>query len=112
MNSSFKWGLLTGLLVSVWLIGGFSLFVALFGKTPHSTLRALTGSLGFIILFMGIFYGMKTEKAKIRSSRFTYFNAFLSGLIVTIVVAVIVSLASFLYVKYLYPGFTEDMVNE
>lgn len=45
-------------------------------------------------------------------NQFSYFMAFRSGLTVAIIVAIMVSLASFVYVKFINPQFAEDMMKE
>ena len=112
MRSSIPTGILTGLIVSIWLISGFALLTALPLQLPQATLRTLTGVLGLVILFIGILYAVKNSKARMADNQFSYFMAFRSGLTVAIIVAIMVSLASFVYVKFINPQFAEDMMKE
>ena len=112
MNSNIKRGILTGLLVATWLLAGYSILAFLFPGVAKVILRTLTGALGLIILFIGILYAMKSMKAKFSGKRFTYLKAFSTGFVITVIVAVVVSLASFLYIKFINPGLTDDMVKE
>ena len=112
MKPVIKWGLLTGLFVAVWLLAGYSILASLSLSVPKVTLRTLTGLLGLVILFTGILYAMKGMKAKISPNKFSYSMAFKSGFMVAVIVAIVVSFASFLYLKFINPGLPEDMVRE
>ena len=104
-------GLLTGVALTTWLFGGFSFLKSLSLDTPLSTLRTLTGVLGLVILFIGIFYGVKKSRDN-SSHKFTYLQAVKSGVIISIIVAIMVSTFSFLYVTTINPDFANDMVKE
>jgi hypothetical protein len=112
MKKIIAGGVLTGIIVSIWLIGGFSVLVLLKLDLPKATLRTLTGALGLVILFTGVWIGIKSAKKEHESERFTYFDAFKSGFIISVIVAVIVSLASLIYVTFINPHFADDMVKE
>jgi len=98
--------------LALWLLAGFSILASLSLSIPKVTLRTLTGLLGLVILFTGILYAMRGVKAKISPNRFSYFMAFKSGFMVAVIVAIVVSFASFLYLKFINPGLPEDMVRE
>ena len=112
MNQAIKWGVFTGTIVTIWLFGGYSILTSISLNLPKVTLRTLTGLLGLVILFIGVFCGMKAAKAKISGDGFSYFVAFKSGFIVAVIVAIIVSLVSFLYVQLINPHLPDDMVKE
>lgn len=111
MKSSVVAGLFTGIISILWLFGGFTIFSHLL-NVPQATIRTLTGGLSLVILFIGIFYAMKKSRTEMVGKTFSYLEAFKSGFVVSILVALIVSLFSFIYVKYLNPGFADDMVKE
>jgi len=112
MIQTFKRGLLTGLIVATWLIAGFSVLKTILPNSPHYILRTITGLLGLIILFTGILSGISKAKAAKKGNPFTYIDALKTGVIISITVAIVVSLASVLYVTIINPGFTDDMVKE
>src|SRR5689334_7366727 len=107
-KSTLRSGTFLGLLMAVWLIGGFSFLTLLHLNTDKATLRTLTGGLGLVLLFMGILYAIRSSQKRAAPKPFSYFMAFKTGMLVAITVAVIVSLASFVYIKFLNPHFSED----
>ncbi len=104
--------LITGIVLSVWLLGGFSVLKSLDLGIPQGSLRAITGLLGIVILFIGLFYGIKKKKENAGQSAFTYFDALIIGITISVIVAVIVSVCSGIYVSLINPGFASDMVKE
>lgn len=112
MIQAFKWGIITALFVTIWLFGMFTLLNSLSLNMPKATLRTLTGALGLVVLFIGILLGMKSARAKVESGQFDYFKAFGTGIIITLIVALTVSIVSFLYAKWINPNLAEDMVKE
>jgi uncharacterized protein with PQ loop repeat len=110
MGSIFKRAFTTGLLVSLWLVGGFTLLSFVFTSIPHLILRTLTGVLGLVVLFTGIYYAMRAEKQK-NQGILTYTQALKTGLFISVITAVMVSIASGIYVS-LNPSFAADMVRE
>jgi hypothetical protein len=112
MIQAFKWGLITTFCVTIWLFGAFSLLSLLLLHIPKETLRTLTGALGLVVLFIGILLGMKSVKMNPGNGKFDYLKALGAGMIITLIVALTVSLASFLYAKWINPNLAEDMVKE
>jgi len=112
MIRAFKWGIITALCVTVWLFGMFTLLNSLSLQAPKATLRTLTGALGLVVLFIGILLGMKSVRGKFETGKFDYAMAFGAGIIITLIVALTVSLVSFLYAKWINPSLAEDMVKE
>ena len=111
MNSIIRIGFLTGALVTTWLFGIFSLLKSLSLDTPQTTLRTLTGIFGLVILFVGVFYGIK--KARDTSGdELSYLKAVKTGVIISLIVAVMVSSFSLLYLTVVNPGFANDMIKE
>lgn len=103
--------LITGVLVVLWLFGGFTVLSLIITSVPHMILRTLTGSLGLVVLFTGIYYAMRNEKQKKGAEGYTYVQALGTGVCIAVIVAVMVSAASFIYV-YLNPHFADDMAKE
>jgi hypothetical protein len=112
MSQALKWGIITALCVVVWLFGMFAILNALPLSIPKTILRTVTGALGLVVLFIGIGLGMRSVRGKVEAGKFDYFTALGSGIIITLMVAVIVSIVSFLYVKWINPHIAEDMVKE
>jgi len=98
-------------MVSIWLFGGFTVLALLITSVPHVILRTLTGALGLVILFTGIYYAMRNQRQMQYGHGYTYLQALGTGVCIAVIVAIIVSAFSGIYV-YANPGFTRDMVNE
>jgi len=105
----FKRALLTGFLVSIWLIGGFTLLSLILISVPHMILRTLTGVLGLVILFTGIYYAMRSGRC--RAPGYSYLQALKTGVFISVVTGIMLAIASALY-TYLNPHFADDMVKE
>lgn len=112
MIQAFKWGLITASCVTIWLFGMFTLLNSLPLQAPKATLRTLTGALGVVVLFIGIMLGMRSVRGKVESGMFGYTMALGSGIIITLIVALTVSIVSYLYAKWINPNLAEDMVKE
>jgi hypothetical protein len=111
-KSAITGALITAVIISIWLIGGFSFLSVFFTQTPKAKLRTLTGDIGLILLFIGVLIAIRSSKQRFRGRKFSYFMALQSGLTVSIIVAIVVSFFSFIYLYFLNPSFTEDMVTE
>ncbi len=57
-------------------------------------------------------YGISKAKTSRKGDNFSYWQALKIGITISLIVAIIVSLASLLYVTVINPGFTNDMVSE
>ncbi|MDP4263313.1 MAG: DUF4199 domain-containing protein [Bacteroidota bacterium] len=112
MHPTIKRALAAGFFISLWLLGGFSILKSLSLPVPQSDLRTITGLLGLVILFTGIMYGIRKAKTDRKEDNFSYARAIKTGILISVIVAIIVSLASLLYVTVINPGFTNDMVRE
>ncbi len=62
MKTFLKFGIATGLSVSLWLFISF-IFIRAFGVSPEMS-RALSGLFSILILILGIFLGLREIKTK------------------------------------------------
>jgi len=114
MKSTLKFGLVTGLISSVFLFGFFSLVVWLNEKNgwgmQAENIRGIGGLLSIPIQAIGIYMAMQNTKKL--TGMLTYGQAIKTGLLVAITIAVIVALFSFLYCQFINPGYAEFMVKD
>ena len=114
MKSTLKFGLITGLISSIFLFGFFSLAVWLNTQfnwgMQASTIRGIGGLLSIPIQAIGIYMAM--QNVKTLHGVLTYGQAVKTGLIVAITIAVIVTIFSFLYCQVINPGYREYMVQD
>jgi hypothetical protein len=111
-KSAITGALITAVIISFWLIGGFSFLSVFFSQTPKVKLRTLTGGIGLILLFIGVLIAIRSAKQHFHGRKFSYLMALQSGLTVSVIVAIVVSFFSFIYLYFFNPAFTADMVNE
>ncbi len=111
MQKTLRRAIAIGLIQAVWLLGGFTLLTHLLPAAPHASLRATTGLVGMAVLFGGILHAMQRARAETQGP-ISYWGALRVGLLVALVVAAIVSLASLFYVTVLAPGFRAEMIAE
>ena len=110
MKQSLRYGAVLGLIQVVWLWGGFQLLKALAGGVPHGKLRAITGLVGMVVLFFGVFGAIRRE-ARTRGG-LPYGQGLKVGALVSLTVAVIVALSSLLFVTVIAPGEAAQMIEE
>ena len=109
VRKEIKIGIATGGILCVWLFGGFYLAGNLHLAGRLSNVRAITGLIGLVVLFAGVFLSIR--KGKEENQDFTYWQAVKTGVIVSLTVAIVISFAGGLHVL-LYPQYANDMVKE
>ena len=114
MKPTLKIGLITAALEVVFLFGFVSLVLWLNEKNGWglyaSTIQGVGGLLSIPIQAIGIYIALQNFK-KI-NGWLTYGQAVKTGVTVAITIAVIVAVFSFLYCKFLNPGFADFMLKD
>jgi len=115
MRSTFKYGILTGIIVATFLIAFFAIVNGLnstfdWGFKPGN-IQGITGLLSIPILATGIFMTVSRVK-KEQNNSLTYLQALKAGVLVSIITAIIVALFSYIYCTIINPGFAQYMVSE
>ncbi|HEY8928109.1 MAG TPA: DUF4199 domain-containing protein [Mucilaginibacter sp.] len=114
MRSILKFGVITGLISSVFLFGFFSLLVWLNAKNGWgmqvSTIRGIGGLLSIPIQAIGIYMAMQSTKKL--TGGLTYGQALKTGVLVAVTVAIVVAIFSFLYCTVFNPGYAGFMVKD
>lgn len=114
MKSTLKFGLVTGIISSVFLLGFFSLLVWLNQKNgwgmQAGTIRGIGGLLSIPIQAIGIYMAMQNTKKL--TGMLSYGQALKTGLLVAATVAVVVATFSIFYCTLLNPGYAEFMVKD
>jgi len=108
MKIHIRFGLITGLSVSAWLLISFFLIKAL-GAAPEKS-RALAGLFSILILICGIWLGLKETKKR-NDGKLPYKTAVLTGIKISLITALIVALYSLLYCTLINPGFGDYMAQ-
>jgi len=114
MKSSLKFGLITGVISIIWLFGSFTLFTWLNSKygwgIQASTIRGIGGLISIPIQGIGIYLAMQNVKQLTGSLSYT--QGIKTGLTVAVTIAVIVAVFSFLYCRFLNPGYADFMISD
>jgi hypothetical protein len=114
MKTTLKFGLVTGIVSSLFLFGFFSLLVWLNAKNGWgmqvSSIRGATGLLSIPIQGIGIYLAMQNVKKL--TGMLTYGQALKTGILVAATIAVVVALFSLLYCTVFNPGYAEFMVRD
>jgi hypothetical protein len=114
MRSTLKFGLLTGLVSSIFLYGFFSLMIWLNTKNgwgmQASEIRGIGGLLSIPVQAIGIYMAMQNTKKL--TGMLTYGQAVKTGLLVALTIAIVVAIFSFLYCQYINPGYAEFMIKD
>ncbi|MFI5161814.1 MAG: DUF4199 domain-containing protein [Sphingobacteriales bacterium] len=115
MKPTYKYGIITGIMVGLFAIGFFSAFN--WFNTQYrwgiqaANVRGISGLLTIIIQATGIYFSMAGVKQS-QSGKITYGQSFKAGLTVAIITALITALFGFIYCTIINPGYVEYMVNE
>lgn len=115
MKSTLKYGSITGIIVSIFATGFFTLVNGLntsngWGMQP-SGIRGISGLLTILIQATGIYLAMQAVK-KEQDNVLTYGQALKTGLLVAVLTAAITAFCSFIYCAVLNPGYARYMVTE
>src|SRR5882762_1279594 len=105
MKKEIRIGIATAGILCVWLFGGLYLIGSMHLADRLSYLRAITGLLGLVVLFAGVLFGIR--KAKEENQTFTYWQALKTGVIISLTVAVIISVVGGLHF-FLHPQYVDD----
>jgi hypothetical protein len=114
MKSTIKYGLITGAISVIFLLGSFTLFAWLKDKNgwdiQASTIRGIGGLLSIPIQAIGIYMAMQNYKQLTGS--LTYGQAIKTGLTVAVTIAVLLAIFSFIYCQFINPGYADYMVRD
>ena len=115
MRSSLKHGLIIGFMIAIWLLLWFSIIswanVKFHLELNAIKLRLISGLFSVLILVLGIYFGLRDAKKK-GNNLITYKTAVLTGIKMSLIVAIIVSIFSLIYCTIINPGFRNFMVSE
>src|ERR1041385_9090081 len=105
MNNIIRIASATGISLITWLYGGFFILKFIFQPNDPTSVRAITGFLGLIILFVGVRQGIKKAQVAAGSNGLTYFDCLKTGFFISISIAVMISLFGLLYMTVINPDF-------
>ncbi len=116
MNTITKYGLWTGLISGLWGIGSFTFVgwlngVFLHKSIPAADIRSVSGLFSILILAIGIYWGIREEKREMDNT-LTFGRAVKTGIMISLITAVLVSTSTFLYCTKINPGYTDFMVRD
>jgi len=101
LESTLKSGLLTGLGVVVIMLAGYMLDL---------TFSKWFGSIGFVVLIIGIIYGTKQVREFVNKGSISYGQAFGSGILVSAFAGVLIGIFSFVLYKFIDPTLFDKMI--
>lgn len=101
-SNSLKYGLYTGIA---------SVLLSLIFYTLDLTHESYLQWLGYVILITGIVLATINYRDKLNGGFISYGNAFLTGLYVTIITAIITVFYFFIYINYIDPNFTKELLD-
>ncbi len=116
MKTITKYGLWTGVISGLWGIVSFTFVGWLNGvffhkSIPAADIRSVSGLFSILILAMGIYWGIREEKGKMGNT-LTFGRAIKTGIVITLVTAVLVSISTLLYCTKINPGYADFMVRD
>ena len=116
MQSIRKYGLLTGFSNGLWGILSFSIVGwlnrAFFHQSiPATDIRSVSGLFSIFILVLGIYWGIRDQKRR-NGEWLSYQQAIKTGILISLITAIIVSLFTLLYCAVLNPGYAGFMVSD
>jgi hypothetical protein len=115
MRSTLKYGLITGITLSIFATAFFSIVDGLNNShnwgMQSSSIRGITGLLTILILATGIYVAMQAVK-KGQNNTLTYSQAIKTGILVAIITAIITAFGSYIYCEFINPGYAQYMLAE
>jgi hypothetical protein len=112
---AIKYGLATGLMIGLWNVLMFTVSSWIVSKCnidlPAYTVRQLVGLFSVLMLIVGIWLALRGKRRE-NNNQLSYKEAIFTGVKMSMVVAVLVSLYSLAYCEILNPDFAMDMTKE
>ncbi len=103
----FKFGLFTSFLLFIWLIIEYTLLVP-----NYHQFSAYLSYIAVLIPVAGIYFGIRERKNKVNFGYISFKGAFRTGIIITLIVAVFVTIFVYVYYEYINPGFVNYLGAE
>lgn len=106
MKTELKWGLITGLGVAAWIIAEYFLGF-------HSELMEIgkfTGYFAIIIPLLTYYFGLREKRDKVLGGKISFARAFGSGLLMSLITSIILTIFMFVYVEFINPDWFESGV--
>lgn len=114
MKSTFKIGLVTAVISTLFLFGFFPVLLWLNNKfgwgMQAASIRGIGGLLSIPIQAIGIYLAMQDIKKT--TGMLTYAQALKTGITVAITIAVVVAAFSFVYCNFINPGYAAYMLKD
>lgn len=116
MKLFIKYGLWTGLISGIWGIFCYTIVNWLNGayfhkSIPAANIRSVSGLFSILILVVGIYWGIREEKRK-AGNTINFGRAVKTGIMISAITAVLVSISTFVYCTMINPGYTDFMVRD
>lgn len=116
MKIFLRTGIITGIVSALWLLVCFTIVSWLnshfFNNAiPASEIRSYSGLFSLLILIFGIYFGIRQAK-RANENAITYAMAIKTGIGISFITAIIVSVFTYLYCVVINPGYADFMVKE
>lgn len=106
MKIEIKWGLIFSFVSLLWITIGY-----LFGfQTKYPTMHVVFSMLFAIPAILMMYLGI-AEKRRVNGDKISFKQAFITGLGISIVVALLTPVVQYIFHKFINPGFFERMIE-
>lgn len=102
-----KYGLFTSFILFVWMVIAYSLLIPQF----HA-LGFYIGIFAILTTIVGIFFGIREKRDKTNFGHISFNEAFKTGMIITIITAVLMVLFIYIYYEYINPDYLNFLAAE
>ena len=106
-RSLLQYGLASGMAMGLYATLEFA--VGLHGR--YLSIGQYAGYLRYVILFLGVFLGVKNVRDQQLGGAISYGKILQTGLVISLVAGVIVTIYEIVYLEYINPGFMDDYVQ-
>lgn len=103
----FKYGLFSSFLLFIWLIFEYTLLVP-----NYHQLSSYVSIIAVFIPVAGIYFGIKERKNKTNYGYISFKEAFKTGIVITLIIAVSVVIFIYVYYEYINPDFVNYLGAE
>ena len=106
MKTDLNWGLITGIGVAAWILVEYILGF----HSENMEIGKFTGYFAVIIPLLTYYYGIREKRDQYLDGTITFGRAFGSGILISLITSVILTIFMFIYVEYINPEWFESGV--
>jgi uncharacterized membrane protein (DUF485 family) len=98
-------GIITGLVISGWM------YLEFLAGFHGSEVGGYTGFAALLFTILGIYFGIRSYRNRVMAGKINFWQGVLAGVVISVFAGLITAVFTFVYFRYINPGFVDFMVN-